>query len=108
MAETVRKSEVRCTKSASAASYKKNLCTLESSCGKQLEALSLIRAFATIRVIIPGFKIISMPSLFMTLVGATPKTRNTEQHDVFFGIADSVAELVPDLISFWPEAADRI
>ncbi|MFL5808904.1 MAG: DUF1543 domain-containing protein [Flavisolibacter sp.] len=49
-----------------------------------------------------------MPSLFMTLVGATPKTRNTEQHDVFFGIADSVAELVPDLISFWPEAADKI
>ena len=44
----------------------------------------------------------------MTLVGCTPKNRNTEQHDVFFGIADSVKELVPDLVSFWPEGGEKI
>jgi hypothetical protein len=46
--------------------------------------------------------------LFMVLVGATPKGRHTEQHDVFFGIADSLASLVPDIEAFWPEANGRV
>jgi hypothetical protein len=40
----------------------------------------------------------------MVLLGSKPKGRNTEQHDVFFGIAHSLIELYPDLIDFWPDA----
>lgn len=40
----------------------------------------------------------------MLLVGATPPGRNTEQHDVFFGIADHIRDLVPQVQAFWPEA----
>jgi hypothetical protein len=46
--------------------------------------------------------------LFMVLVGATPKGRHTEQHDVFFGIGDSLASLVPAIEAFWPEAKGRV
>jgi Domain of Unknown Function (DUF1543) len=45
--------------------------------------------------------------LFMVLVGATPKGRYTEQHDVFFGIGDSLASLIPAIEAFWPEANGR-
>ena len=44
--------------------------------------------------------------LFMILVGCTPKGRVTEQHDIFFGIATKVVDLVPQLHSFWPEGKD--
>jgi hypothetical protein len=44
--------------------------------------------------------------LFMVLIGATPTGRHTEQHDVFFGIADSLSNLLPAMKEFWPEAAD--
>ncbi len=44
----------------------------------------------------------------MILVGATPKGRNIEQHDVFFGIASSIKELLPEMKTFWPEAKDKI
>lgn len=40
----------------------------------------------------------------MLLIGATPPGRHTEQHDVFFGIADSIRDLVPQVFDFWPEA----
>jgi len=40
----------------------------------------------------------------MLLIGATPPGRHTEQHDVFFGIADSIRDLLPQVIEFWPEA----
>ena len=40
--------------------------------------------------------------LFMVLLGCKPEGRNTEQHDIFFGIAESLAELVPQLKAFWP------
>ena len=46
----------------------------------------------------------SMPKLYMLLVGATPPGRHTEQHDVFFGIADSIRDLLPQVVDFWPEA----
>jgi len=44
----------------------------------------------------------------MLLIGCKPPGRHTEQHDVFFGIAESVKDLVPQLISFWPEAKGKI
>jgi hypothetical protein len=42
--------------------------------------------------------------LFMVLIGCKPKGRHTEQHDIFFGIAPSMKELIPEIIAFWPEA----
>lgn len=38
----------------------------------------------------------------MLLIGATPPGRNIEQHDVFFGIGDTMKDLIPDVIAFWP------
>lgn len=46
--------------------------------------------------------------LFYTILGATPKGRNIEQHDVFFGIAESLKDLIPDMKKFWPEAKGKI
>lgn len=46
----------------------------------------------------------SKKKLFMVLIGCTPKGRFTEQHDVFFGIADSLHDLIPAMKAFWPEA----
>lgn len=43
-----------------------------------------------------------MPKLFMILLGCTPKGRHTEQHDIFFGIADTLAALKPAMQKFWP------
>ncbi|HWB25193.1 MAG TPA: DUF1543 domain-containing protein [Chitinophagaceae bacterium] len=48
------------------------------------------------------------PVLFMVLIGCTPNGRHTEQHDVFFGIAENIKELVPAIIEFWPEAEGRM
>lgn len=45
----------------------------------------------------------SAPKLFMLLLGCKPPGRHTEQHDIFFGIANSLNELVPDIKAFWPE-----
>ncbi len=42
--------------------------------------------------------------LYMLLIGCKPPGRFTEQHDIFFGIASSLRELVPALTAFWPEA----
>jgi hypothetical protein len=38
----------------------------------------------------------------MLLIGCTPPERNTEQHDVFFGIGETINELVPAVQAFWP------
>ena len=43
-----------------------------------------------------------MPKLFMLLIGATPPGRNIEQHDVYFGIGETIKDLIPDVITFWP------
>jgi len=40
--------------------------------------------------------------LFMLLLGGRPVGRNTEQHDVFFGIAADLPGLLPQLAAFWP------
>ena len=46
--------------------------------------------------------------LYMVLLGCTPAGRNTEQHDIFFGIANSLKQLIPQMKKFWPEAKGRI
>ena len=46
--------------------------------------------------------------LYMVLIGCTPKGRFTEQHDIFFGIGNSLKELVPHMKAFWPEAKGKI
>jgi Domain of Unknown Function (DUF1543) len=44
----------------------------------------------------------------MILAGGKPAGRHTEQHDVFFGIGDSIESTLPQLKLFWPEIAERI
>jgi len=39
----------------------------------------------------------------MVLLGCRPEGRNTEQHDVFFGVANQLADLVPAMKQFWPD-----
>ena len=45
----------------------------------------------------------SSPTLFMLLLGCKPPGRHIEQHDIFFGIADSMKDLVPEIKAYWPE-----
>jgi len=45
-----------------------------------------------------------MQKLFMVLIGCKPQGRHTEQHDIFFGIAAQLRDLIPEMLSFWPEA----
>lgn len=49
-----------------------------------------------------------VPKLFMLLLGSKAPNRNVEQHDYFFGIANSLKELVPQIKAFWPEAGKSI
>jgi len=44
----------------------------------------------------------------MVLLGCKPAGRNTEQHDLFFGIGGSLSEIKKDIIDFWKEADGRI
>ena len=46
--------------------------------------------------------------LFMIMLGCRPKGRFTEQHDIFFGIAKSLKDLIPEMKLFWPEAKGKI
>lgn len=39
--------------------------------------------------------------LFYVILGATPEGRNIEQHDVFFGIAETLEDLIPEIKEFW-------
>jgi hypothetical protein len=48
------------------------------------------------------------PKLFMLLLGCKPVKRNTEQHDVFFGIGNELKDMLPDIYNFWPEAKQKI
>jgi hypothetical protein len=48
------------------------------------------------------------PKLFMLMLGCTPKGRFTEQHDVFFGIANYLRDLIPAIKKSWPEAEGNI
>ncbi len=44
----------------------------------------------------------------MIMLGCKPEGRYTEQHDIFFGIANSLKDLVPEMNLFWPEAKGKI
>lgn len=46
--------------------------------------------------------------LYMILLGCRPKGRLTEQHDIFFGIAENLKELIPFIKDFWPEIKGEI
>ncbi|MEO3403377.1 DUF1543 domain-containing protein [Mucilaginibacter sp. CAU 1740] len=43
--------------------------------------------------------------LFMLMLGCKPPGRHVEQHDVFFGIAPTLRDLIPQIEAFWPEPA---
>lgn len=40
--------------------------------------------------------------LYMLLLGCKPEGRHTEQHDVLFGIAKELRDLIPQIKAFWP------
>ena len=42
--------------------------------------------------------------LYMIMLGCRPNGRFTEQHDIFFGIANSLKELLPEFKNFWANA----
>jgi len=44
----------------------------------------------------------------MILLGASMPGRNTEQHDIYFGIAEELNDLHGDLLKFWPEAGRKL
>lgn len=44
----------------------------------------------------------------MVMLGCKPKGRLTEQHDVFFGIAENLKDLIPHFNTFWPESNGEI
>lgn len=46
--------------------------------------------------------------LYMLLIGCKPKGRQTEQHDIFFGIGQSLRDLTDDINAFWQEANGKI
>jgi Domain of Unknown Function (DUF1543) len=41
--------------------------------------------------------------LYLLILGCRPKGRNTEQHDTFFGIGNSLSDLLPQIENFWPD-----
>ena len=48
-----------------------------------------------------------MLTLYMVQLGARPKGRLIEQHDIFFGVANHVSELVGDINQHWPEVKNK-
>ena len=48
-----------------------------------------------------------MLTLFMVQLGGRPKGRLIEQHDIFFGVANEVSELIDDINQHWPEVRNK-
>ena len=48
-----------------------------------------------------------MPTLYMVQLGGRPKGRLIEQHDIFFGVANQVNELIVDINNHWPEVKNK-
>lgn len=44
-----------------------------------------------------------MPTLFMIKIGARPKGRLIEQHDMFFGVGAHISDFVDAINTHWPE-----
>ena len=50
---------------------------------------------------------LKMPKLFMIQLGGRPKGRLIEQHDMFFGVAEHISELIPAINEHWPEVKNK-
>ena len=48
-----------------------------------------------------------MPTLYMVQLGGRPKGRLIEQHDIFFGVAGQLPELISDINNHWPEVKNK-
>ncbi len=48
-----------------------------------------------------------MSTLFMVQLGGRPKGRLIEQHDMFFGVANKVSELIENINTHWPEVKNK-
>ena len=48
-----------------------------------------------------------MLTLYMVQLGGRPKGRLIEQHDIFFGVAGKVNELIDDINHHWPEVKNK-
>ena len=48
-----------------------------------------------------------MPTLFMIKIGARPKGRLIEQHDMFFGIGEHIGDFVEAINAQWPEVKNK-
>lgn len=48
-----------------------------------------------------------MTTLYMVKIGATLTGRIIEQHDVFFGVAENIADLTPAINAYWKEAENK-
>ncbi len=44
----------------------------------------------------------------MVMLGCKPQGRVTEQHDIFFGIGNSLKDLIPQMDRFWLEAEGKL
>ncbi|WP_420228938.1 DUF1543 domain-containing protein [Psychrobacter sp. ER1] len=48
-----------------------------------------------------------MLTLYMVQLGGRPKGRLIEQHDIFFGVAPQVSDLIADINEHWPEVKNK-
>lgn len=48
-----------------------------------------------------------MLTLYMVQLGGRPKGRLIEQHDMFFGAASQVSDLIADINEHWPEVKNK-
>lgn len=48
-----------------------------------------------------------MPKLYMIQLGGRPKGRLIEQHDMFFGVAEHISDLIPAINEHWPEVKNK-
>lgn len=48
-----------------------------------------------------------MLTLYMVQLGGRPKGRLIEQHEIFFGVANQVNELIVDINNHWPEVKNK-
>jgi hypothetical protein len=46
--------------------------------------------------------------LYMIMLGCKPAGRHTEQHDIFFTIADAIEQTKAAVLNFWPEANGKV
>lgn len=48
-----------------------------------------------------------MPTLFMIKIGARPKGRLIEQHDIYFGVGEHISDFVEAINSHWSEVKNK-